>query len=300
MVEVRTAKKIANSYPEKFIYFYLKQAGLNVKENVYLEDVIKIGKDNALKKSLDIYFEKDGKKFAIEYDGVHYHKNAAVDIQKNRLCRLNKINVIRIREHGLHVLDNYSYDYIMKRKCNTEELINSLMFIQDILERIFNIKIKFDIEEKRDIIEIEGMLNLNTPVYNSVKNVRPDLLNEWDYERNSLKPENISFKSHLLVYWNCPRGHAYLSRPMNRANGNNCPYCANKQLLRGYNDFKTLYPNLAKCWWPENIIKPQDILGKSNTILIWQCPHCKSLFEKSCYKMVDTHGYCPHCKKRAE
>ena len=41
----------------------------------------------------------------------------------------------------------------------------------------------------------------------------PELLKEWDYEKNNelgLTPETISYGSAKKVWWICPKGHSYL------------------------------------------------------------------------------------------
>lgn len=301
MVKTIEKKQTATSYAEKVLAFYLKKAGLNIKENVSASDIITKNKIIAKKKNFDMYFEVKNKKFVVEFDGFYYHKDTVDnDIIKNLLCKQNNIIIIRIRDYGLCSLNDYSYDYILAKRNSEEEYEKALFFIKDILERVYKIKLKdYNINLEKDRAQIYGLMNLKIE-YNSISNVRPDFLLEWDYDKNIISPDTISFMSHKQVWWKCPLGHSWQARPMNRVNGNGCPYCANRKLLKGFNDFKTLYPKLAKMWYPENIIHLDEILGKSEKKLLWQCQSCGHIFERKAYKMVQTNGKCPECGKETK
>ena len=80
---------------------------------------------------------------------------------------------------------------------------------------------------------------------------------EWDFERNSknnIFPDKISFGSTTKVYWQHTViknqkefKHVWKASPNSRTNKNsNCPYCANKKVMKGFNDLATEFPKLAK------------------------------------------------------
>lgn len=285
------------SFNEKVFAFYLRKTGLKIKENVLLKDTLNevIERD---KKSFDIYFQKQNMKFAIEYDGSYYHNNTVDnDNIKNLISKANDVRIIHIREKGLNKLDRRRgcYNHIMKDN-SEKEIIKSLNYIKSVLE-LYGIKIKdFDVNIERDRDEILGLLKLS-PVDNSISKVRPQWLYEWDYDKNTVNPNCISINSHFILNWKCPRGHNWKARPMNRNNGNGCPYCANRKLLKGFNDLKTLYPKIAEMWYEENINKPEEILGKSEQKVIWKCNKCNHIFERKVYKQIQMNGKCPNCKK---
>lgn len=58
---------------------------------------------------------------------------------------------------------------------------------------------------------------------NSLADKRPDLVPEWDTERNALTPEKVSAGSHKVVHWICPDGHRYERSVVQRATVNTCP-----------------------------------------------------------------------------
>lgn len=68
---------------------------------------------------------------------------------------------------------------------------------------------------------------------NDLGTLRPDILLEWDYEKNTdISPEKIALKSNRVVFWKCPNGHSYemsiARRTMNSRVINQCPICRKK------------------------------------------------------------------------
>ena len=60
----------------------------------------------------------------------------------------------------------------------------------------------------------------------------PDLLKDWDYEKNNktVYPTDVSFGSNLRVYWKCHVcGHEWRSSINNRARGARCRKCSYKE-----------------------------------------------------------------------
>jgi hypothetical protein len=57
----------------------------------------------------------------------------------------------------------------------------------------------------------------------------PELLAEWDYDRNTLLPTEISPKSNIRASWKCKFGHEWEASVTNRShNMSGCPYCTNQ------------------------------------------------------------------------
>ena len=79
---------------------------------------------------------------------------------------------------------------------------------------------------------------------NDLKTLRPDLALEWHPSKNgALKPENVKEFSAKRVWWICRKGHEWEAAISNRTSQNSgCPYCSNKKVLPGYNDFATICP----------------------------------------------------------
>ena len=53
----------------------------------------------------------------------------------------------------------------------------------------------------------------------------PELLEEWDYNKNKRPPERFTPQSNQSVWWKCIKGHEWKSKINNKANGKSCPDC---------------------------------------------------------------------------
>lgn len=56
---------------------------------------------------------------------------------------------------------------------------------------------------------------------------RPDLKQEWDWEKNTIDPYTITSGSSKRVFWKCKYGHSWQTTVNNMGrNGYQCPYCS--------------------------------------------------------------------------
>lgn len=62
---------------------------------------------------------------------------------------------------------------------------------------------------------------------------RPDLLKEWDFEKNTSLPKDYVFGSHKKVWWKCHKcGTVYLKIIVYRTMyGSGCIYCKQRKIL---------------------------------------------------------------------
>ena len=86
-------------------------------------------------------------------------------------------------------------------------------------------------------IEKQGKICYN--IYNFVKQRNNDmgrkitkplssigyLMQEWDWEKNTLDPATLGFQSNQKVWWKCKYGHSWEAKISNRYNGRGCPVC---------------------------------------------------------------------------
>ena len=56
----------------------------------------------------------------------------------------------------------------------------------------------------------------------------PELIKEWNFEKNRKLPSKYTHYSNHKVWWICSRGHEWEATIANRANGKNCPKCNNQ------------------------------------------------------------------------
>ena len=103
----------------------------------------------------------------------------------------------------------------------------------------------------------------------------PDLMEQWDHEKNTIKPAEILPSAHDKVWWKCGLGHGYQAVVFSRTreNGSGCPYCTGKKVLPGFNDLQTLKPKLADQWHStlNGDLRPTEVSPGSNKKVWWQC-----------------------------
>ena len=137
----------------------------------------------------------------------------------------------------------------------------------------------------------------------SLAEKRPELLSEWDYEKNTISPFNITVSStSKKVYWLCDMGHSYLMTPASKTNQNQgCPYCAGKHVLKGFNDLETNYPEIAKLWdYNRNNLTPSEVMKGSSKKVWWICPDCGKPYLMPIHQRTkETNNYvCYACSKK--
>lgn len=118
--------------------------------------------------------------------------------------------------------------------------------------------------------------NKLNPGINDLASIRPDLVQEWDYEKNDILPTEItSGNSNKKIWWVCDNGHSYQAPPGKRTGKNptGCPYCANKKVLVGYNDLSTIRPDVAQRWHPDKNgdNTPEMFTFRSGFVAWWVC-----------------------------
>ena len=122
---------------------------------------------------------------------------------------------------------------------------------------------------------------------------RPDLLPFWS-PKNAESPYDLSAGSHKKVIWLCEKGHEWSATVKNRALiGSGCPYCSCRAVLKGFNDFASVHPELVSEWSDKNSIKPTDVTEYSNKRVWWRCSKGHEWFALISSRS-DGHG-CPYC-----
>ena len=99
------------------------------------------------------------------------------------------------------------------------------------------------------------------PGFNDLLTTHPIIAGQWHPTKNgSLKPEMVTAGSSKTVVWLLPYDDPntgnhfdfeWSARIADRTiNGYGCPFLSGKQAWRGYNDLKTLFPDIAAQWHP--------------------------------------------------
>lgn len=140
---------------------------------------------------------------------------------------------------------------------------------------------------------------------NDLATLRPDLVLEWDFEKNGIVfPNQTALKSNKKIWWKCSKGHSWQATVASRSASNNpqCPYCINQRVLVGFNDLATTHPELLTEWdYDKNVdITPQEITAGNDKKVWWKCKH-----NHSWRAVVESRSRgcgCPYCvgKKAVE
>lgn len=124
---------------------------------------------------------------------------------------------------------------------------------------------------------------------------------EWAKNRNGdLTPRDVSAGSNKRVWWKCSEGHEWIASINDRNRGKGCPTCANKKIVKGYNDLKTVNPRLAKEWnFKRNgKLKPTHVSCNSNRKVWWKCS--KGHEWQAQINDRNRGNNCPYCSKKKQ
>lgn len=156
--------------------------------------------------------------------------------------------------------------------------------------------------ENRSEIVRKGRLKKSGILFGEVF---PELLTEWDYEKNTLSPFEVAPKSKLVVWWICPNSHQYKKSIMARACGNDCPECSSQKRsisarevrIKKTGTLKEVYPEIVNQWdYEKNKSLPKDFPPGSSEKVWWLCSLGHSWKTSIAQRTVLKHN-CPICAK---
>ena len=276
------------SYPEQAIYYYLQQ--------VFPEAV---NRYTSLGREIDIYIPSI--KVGVEYDGARYHTEETrnKELSKDAFFKEKGIKIYRIKENksdnGLSIKDNIITYKATSTYSTLDEVICALLKIFD---DEYGIKTDILVNNKKDMTQIMACY-LSSIKKDSFLKAKPELLTEWNYEKNAdINPEYINANSNKKVWWKCKQGHEWQAVVYTRVNGSKCPYCTNKKVLAGFNDLATKNPILATEWNYEKNedLLPKDVQPGTNKKVWWKCKKCN--YEWSALISNRNNGAgCPRCAR---
>lgn len=130
---------------------------------------------------------------------------------------------------------------------------------------------------------------------NSFADLHPDLLEEWDWERNNKDPYEI-FPRHGSVWWKCSLGHSWKSAVKTRVDtGTGCAYCEGRKVLKGFNSLKDLHPEIASEWDYDKNTEDIDSISLGNSKSVhWKC-YKGHEWKTSVYHRIKSGSKCPVC-----
>lgn len=135
----------------------------------------------------------------------------------------------------------------------------------------------------------------------SLAGMYPQLLAEWDYEKNPFSPEAPVPGSTVMAHWICLKGHEYQKQIAKRAQGNSgCPYCStHSKFLKGFNDLQTRYPELSLQWdHQRNSVGPDEVKATENRVKrFWICAESHG-WSASVQNRAARGSGCPECSNK--
>ena len=143
-----------------------------------------------------------------------------------------------------------------------------------------------------DIIYV--VVALSTGI-NDLATVNPKLAKEVS-PNSKIKATEVTAGSGKRLLWRCSRGHEWGAIVKSRSKGRGCPYCADREILPGFNDLLTTSPGLAKEVSPSSEIKSTEVTAGSKKKLLWRCENGHEWGAT-----VDSRSKgrgCPYCSKR--
>ncbi|MBP1054553.1 zinc-ribbon domain-containing protein [Rhodococcus qingshengii] len=132
--------------------------------------------------------------------------------------------------------------------------------------------------------------------FNDLATLRPELAAEWHPTKNLLTPARVGAGSHLKAWWQCrDHGHEWPAVVVSRVNGRQCPICAGRKVLPGFNDLRTTHPAIASEWHStKNTGTPIDFSAGSDSRVWWRC-RAGHEWEVSIGSRTAAETGCPHC-----
>jgi hypothetical protein len=124
----------------------------------------------------------------------------------------------------------------------------------------------------------------------------PDVAREWHPTRNGgLSPSDVTVSSNKSVWWLCTRGHEW-ENSVNARKIGGCPFCANKLVRPGFNDFATVHPDLLEEWsFEKNKLDPTQIITGGNHRVFWKCLEGHEDYAVGTYSRAVAQQGCPSC-----
>ncbi len=145
----------------------------------------------------------------------------------------------------------------------------------------------------------------------------PNLMEEWNYERNGeVDPLTISYGSKHLIWWRCNICHKeWQDSPKHRSSGRGCPLCgrrngASKRISNKIRKGTSITfeqwcqqngeygKKLLSEWAQENDKMPADYTYSSNSKVLWKCSE-DHLFSATIGNRVGNKTTCPYCAGKA-
>lgn len=143
--------------------------------------------------------------------------------------------------------------------------------------------------------------------YNDFATLYPNLLNEWNYQKNNILPNKILMKTEFKAWWKCKKCNyewiASLGERTRKDKSSGCPQCKInnasiakhlKAISRG--TIEKTNPEILDEWdYDLNVILPSQITHGSNKRVWWKCKCCGYKWQSSPNNRIRKKSKCPKC-----
>lgn len=145
--------------------------------------------------------------------------------------------------------------------------------------------------------------------HNSLGGLYPNLMDEWDFDKNDVDPYSIKPNYRHKVHWKCTTSecgciHEWKATPNHRVSsgkGTGCPGCSRPRKLHCCNTLDNDDSGLFDLW--DDVSDKSDIPIKSTTPYAWRCPKtcphgCEHTWKRSPYNIMEKgNNDCPYCEE---
>jgi very-short-patch-repair endonuclease len=129
--------------------------------------------------------------------------------------------------------------------------------------------------------------------------LHPELLVEWNFEKNSISPYEIAPKSDRVVNWKCKNCKECWDIQVHKRtySKSGCPYCSGRRASKT-NNLTITHPHIAKQWdYKKNKDRPEEYLYGSRAKKYFKCELEHSTLQQIGVK-TRNRGECSICSKR--
>lgn len=135
--------------------------------------------------------------------------------------------------------------------------------------------------------------------FNDIPTRFPELASTFDPALNpGVDLRMVDPRSKAKLSWRCQLGHVWTVAPANRLGGQGCPYCANKKVLKGFNDLASKFPEIAAQWsFERNPKLPDEVNFASNAVHWWKC-ELNHLYRQAISNKTLKVYKCPYCSRK--
>lgn len=138
--------------------------------------------------------------------------------------------------------------------------------------------------------------------YHIEQELKQDLNNIWDFEKNTVNPYHISKSSNIKVWIKCQEKDyhgSYDIRAQHYVNAKSrCPLCSKKTgKVHPLDSFGYYHLDKAMSWYPNNVLSPFRVSCGSGKKLKFICETCEEVFESRVADVVQKNSWCPYCSQ---